>query len=122
VCGGGAGTCDVDPNDRAAITTIWDWVDQVNDVTFAGHTDWRLASVNQEGEVAELETILLEPYPCGTSPCIDPIFGPTAASVYWSSTTYSNPDGAWYVHFRSGGVVYVSKYIDDYVRAVRGGP
>src|SRR5262249_27672856 len=34
----------------------------------------------------ELKTILLEPYGCGTSPCIDPIFGPTASNRYWSSS------------------------------------
>lgn len=38
---------------------------------FAGYCDWRLPSI--EG----LQTILLAPFPCGTSPCIDPIFGPT---------------------------------------------
>src|SRR2546427_222031 len=48
---------------------------------FNNHCDWRLPTS------AELQTILLAPFPCGTSPCIDPVFGPTAASGYWSSTT-----------------------------------
>jgi hypothetical protein len=35
---------------------------------FAGQCDWRLPTV------AELLTILSEPYPCGGSPCVDAIF------------------------------------------------
>jgi len=37
---------------------------------FAGHCDWRLP------DMLELQTILFQPPPCGSSPCIDPIFGP----------------------------------------------
>jgi hypothetical protein len=88
----------------------------VADVCFAGHCDWRAPNI------AELRTILLAQFPCGTSPCIDPIFGPTISSSYWSSTTFaSNPGGAWFVHFTSGNVGSFNK--DDFVRvrAVRGG-
>jgi len=83
---------------------------------FAGHCDWRLPTV------AELQTILLAPYPCGTSPCIDPIFGPTVASYYWSATTYADfPDDAWGVNFGNGYVFYDNKSNFGYVRAVRTG-
>jgi hypothetical protein len=89
---------------------------------FAGHCDWRLPKVNRDGDPAELETILLAPYPCVRFPCIDPIFGPTAAFTYWSATTIAvNPALAWYVDFFSGGVGFGNKDFDRYVRAVRAG-
>jgi hypothetical protein len=64
---------------------------------FAGHCDWRLPTS------AELQTILLAPFPCGTNPCIDPIFGPTQSFDYWSATTFAgNPLSAWNVTFSDG--------------------
>lgn len=91
---------------------------------FAGHRNWRLPEVGQDGGTAELETILLAPFPCGTSPCIDPIFGPTAASFYWSATTNaSGPSNAWSVLFRDGDVDNERNKGNDFrVRAVRTGP
>jgi hypothetical protein len=86
---------------------------------YAGRTDWRLPTV------VELQTILLAPYPCDTSPCIDPIFGPTVADyAYWSATTVAvYPGGAWGVGFNNGFANYGSHNKDDsnYVRAVRAG-
>jgi len=84
---------------------------------FAGHCDWRLPTI------VELQTILLAPSPCGTSPCIDPIFGPTAASNHWSVTTVTGfPDVAWDVFFNDGFVSSGGLKVNVYaVRAVRGG-
>jgi len=83
---------------------------------FADHCDWRLPTS------AELQTILLEPYPCSTSPCIDPIFGPTQRAPYWSATSADYmPVLAWLVDFADGPVNADSKSLKFCVRAVRGG-
>ena len=82
---------------------------------FAGHCDWRLPTI------VELQTILLAPYPCGTNPCIDPIFGPTYPTIYWSSTTRAGFQIAWLVYFLDGTVLDDGKGFVNRVRAVRGG-
>ena len=84
---------------------------------FAGQCGWRLPTV------VELQTILLAPYPCATTPCIDSVFGSTVASVYWSSTTDSWGQGfAWCIEFYYGSAGMGNKgVVSFYVRAVRGG-
>jgi hypothetical protein len=120
-CGVGEGTCD--PVPFGGITTIWDWVNQANAASFAGHSDWRLATSAgccgfPTGEPAELESIV----DLGFTPTIDPIFGPTVASGYWSATTNSaSPSSAWAVFFFNGNVGNNGKNGDLWVRAVRPG-
>jgi hypothetical protein len=84
---------------------------------FAGHCDWRLPQLD------ELVTILdLEVAGCAVgSPCIDPIFGPTAADGYWSATTIAgNPSGGRGVNFEQGSLGFGDKDDNLLVRAVRG--
>jgi hypothetical protein len=111
-------------------TAFTDFLFKLNTVPcFAGHCDWRLPKSggwpeggHPSGEPAELESILLAPYPCGTIPCIDSVFGPTAAGFYWSSTTSAHgPYNAWYVYFGYGYVSFDFKGSTFYGRAVRGG-
>lgn len=82
----------------------------------AGTCDWRIPSA------AELQTILVEPYECKTSPCIVPELAPASPGNYWSSTTFANvPTTAWFVNFNLGNVFTAAKSNAFYVRAVRGG-
>lgn len=84
---------------------------------FTGQCDWRLPTIY------ELQTIVLEAYPCITSPCIDQtIFGPTATDPYWSATTLAtDPTAVWNVSFDQGFVGYSPTGSSYSVRAVRGG-
>src|SRR5262245_24828298 len=118
-----SGTCNI-PFQAGAITTVWDWLNQVNAANFAGHNDWRLPSEMGHNYpytgAKELETILA-PDPCGI-PCINSIFGPTVWNdSYWSASTLdSNAEGAWIVYFYGGGGVDgIYKFSGNAVRAVR---
>jgi hypothetical protein len=83
---------------------------------FANHCDWRIPNI------VELQSTLLTPFPCNTFPCIDPTFGPTQVSIYWSSSSLAGyPGWAWYVHFSYGYVDETSKSGTYYARAVRSG-
>jgi hypothetical protein len=82
---------------------------------FANHCDWRVPTI------ADLTIILLAPHPCGTSPCIDPTFGTTAASNYWSSILVSgnSQPTAYFVTFDQGLVTRNNKLNTFHARAVR---
>jgi len=118
------GTCDV----YGAITTVWDWLTQVNAESFAGHSDWRLATTAgccgwETGDLEELGSIRdLGQGICGggSGACIDPIFGPTAAADYYSASTAGNDgNAAGIVPFDSGGLGIGGKMYGMRVRAVR---
>jgi hypothetical protein len=119
-------TCDVDPDGVGAVTTIWEWLAQLNEMGLGGYSDWRVPGdmlvINGARLRApqELETILLEPPVCSTSPCVDPIFGPTEAANYWSAATQA-PDieSALAVSFETGDVSFQLKKDSYHVRAVR---
>jgi hypothetical protein len=131
-----SGTCDVDPLHEGALTTVWDWINQVNAAHFAGHGDWRLPSESACNSCYdntaltcascsshELETILLAPSPCGPSPCIAPIFGPTESGHCWSATLAPGPKYAWVVAFGTlGDVIPIDCGTKGAARAVRSSP
>jgi hypothetical protein len=139
ICVNGEADCDVDPLNQGAITTIWDWLNQVNAANYSGHSDWRAAtsvgaSGPWNGDQGELDSIVDDTEgECdgGVGACIDPVFGPTAADgLYWywtGSSTGAPPPAdestAWVVAFESpGGILDQEKRQAHYVRAVRDAP
>ncbi len=91
-------------------------IDSVTGELTEVYGDWRIPTR------AELEGILVEPNPCGPTPCIDAAFGPTQASFYWSSATNALfPLDAWFVDFNNGFVFFNLKGSGNYARGVRGG-
>lgn len=128
-CTGGDGTCTVN---SPAITTVWNWVAQLNTASFAGHTDWR-APTRQELEaildIADTTPPVVNAAfhgaSCGVA-CTDITSAAcscTQSGSYWSASTYAPfPIGAWIVNFDGGGVNAGTKPDNGlYVRAVRGG-
>ncbi len=122
------------------------FLDVLNDIAgggtscFADHCDWRLPSSggrpdlnSPSGQAAELESILTctPPYDGQVSvnctgnlpfgPLIDPIFGPTHNSDYWSSSEQDDAGLIWYATFSEGAIDGLDRSSDALVRAVRGG-
>jgi hypothetical protein len=105
-----------------AVTTIFDWINQINAENFGGHNDWRIpseAGFNPSG-ARELESIVDAPCAGDGTPCIDPIFGPTQPTGYWSRTgDVSRSIDAWFVNFFDGPYSNQQKREALFVRAVR---
>jgi len=103
-----------------AVTTIFEWINQINAENFAGHNDWRIptdAGLNPTG-TRELASIVQKP--CAGVPCIDPIFGPTSPTGYWSRTTNASRSvDAWFDNFFDGSYGNLIKREALFVRAVR---
>ena len=110
------------------VNTNHDWFDAVIYVagtsddrsttrTFlAGHSDWRLPTIEELRGIVDTSQS-----GCGsTSPCIDPIFGPTQVSHYWSASSTSDGVHSWAVLFFNGRVDPAGKgQVSFGVRAVR---
>jgi hypothetical protein len=87
------------------------WISSVNAEVFAGHSDWRVPSFGELNDIVDLRY----------QPAVDPIFGPTRESDYWTSTLTIYPGYLWFVNFGNGYTSFDDEG-DRYVRAVRGGP
>lgn len=111
--------CEATGNDEGprCLENETSWIGKVNAEAFAGFTDWRVPT--REELLSIVDTTVAT---CGREmPCIDPIFGPTQASEYWSSTEVS-PNVAWIVVFSSGNLKFGTKIDRVLMRAVRSGP
>ena len=87
------------------------YIEQLNQESFAGHSDWRLPT-NEE-----LSTLMLS-RENSRRLFLDPIFG--SQRCFWSSTTRGH-HVACYVDFYYGGVYrFPENYVNHSVRAVRG--
>jgi len=132
---GGTATC----HTIIGSTTIWDWLNQINAASFAGHSDWQVPTVGRDGGTVQLETIVdMSVSGCGSGvPCVPPAFNTgcvagcmatscscTQAERYWSSTSIVGNlpfPSAWGIFFRTGDVSGIDKASAFFVRAVRGG-
>jgi hypothetical protein len=113
-------TGDVRGDGRTDPADSVDWCDALSycqNLSFAGHDDWRLPNVR------ELQSIV--DYGRG-NPSIDPVFSFGFSDLvggFWSSTSHAGtPVGAWFVSFFHGGVEPINKTQELFVRAVRSGP
>src|SRR5262249_45810424 len=130
---GGTATC----KPINGLTTVWQWLNQLNAAGFAGHGDWRIPTVGRDGGAVQLETIVdTSVSGCGSGvPCVPPAFntgcvsGCTAtgcscsqAERYWSATSIVGTlpfPSAWGEFFFTGEVIAVDKASAFFVRAVR---
>jgi hypothetical protein len=107
-------------------TVFTEFLATLNDTAFAGHSDWRLPTIEELQDLVDYER---------NDPAIDMVFhsncepgctvttcGCTLSANYWSSTNFlSNPNNALTVIFRNGLVAFNFKSGGHSVRAVRGG-
>lgn len=133
-CQAGQGTCTVDP--QVALTTIWDWVVKLNAGSgFAGHSDWRVPTVEEMESLAAYKRsappavdVAFNGSSCGQT-CTDLASAAcscTKPSQYVSaSSSAQKPTAAWSVGFYDGQVIdLITNSLDKAsgfgVRAVRG--
>jgi hypothetical protein len=81
-----------------------------------GHSDWRLPTSAELLTIRNCIDFIFT--------CIDPIFSPNFTGLYWSSTSLSGTNHAWYVLFNDFNPFIANtqdKGLTENVRAVRGG-
>jgi hypothetical protein len=101
--------CDADPT--VACNDDADCAGVGGPCGFAGHRDWCVPNIKRLQSIVDYAVF---------SPSIDPTFGATKSSFYWSSTTVAfNTFDAWNVGFSSGLVDANIKTDGRFARAVR---
>jgi hypothetical protein len=109
--------------------TVWDWLDDVNaegGTGFAGYSDWRLPNLKELQSLVHLQSpspMTFGAFNDGCAAGVTVLTGScTAATVYWSSTTWARSTGmAWGVSFFEGTLIPGDTTSGFRVRAVRGG-
>jgi hypothetical protein len=103
------------PDDRSDALPWCEALSYCENLSFAGHDDWRLPNVRDLQSIVDYGS---------QDPAIDPVFE-AVSSFYWSATSNVavsafGPTFAWDVYFGDGGVGRVDKAgTQIYVRAVR---
>lgn len=97
----------------------------LNTANFAGFNDWRLPNVKELQSIVNYEVFNPSVSTAFNTTCAGATVltgSCTAASGYWSSTTFANGPGlAWGVNFFDGFLDGVDEFDNLRVRAVRGG-
>jgi len=99
-------------------TDTEDFIKALNDAHYGGYSDWRMPTIKELAYIVNYSILYQGPT------ITNDYFPNTAASWYWSSTTYAyNTNVAWHMNFYFGYVDNYYYYKDDvtYARAVRGG-
>jgi len=122
------------------LTTVWQWLNQINGANFAGHNDWRIPTIGRDGGAVQLETIVdTSVAGCGSGvPCVAPAFNTSCASgcaasncsctdlgQYWSATSVAEElplPSVWSVLFFRGTIGGADKTSGFFTRAVRSRP
>jgi len=123
------GVCVVNPLVTGALTTVWDWINQVNASNFAGHNDWRVPTSYELGSIDTTPIscgLMMCTHECPSYPCINSIFGFTQSAGYWTNETGGSIGGTAVAHPFGGinpfawfDMLYPVKQTGQYVRAVR---
>ncbi len=109
--------------------TIWDWLEDVNvegGGGFAGYNDWRIPNAKELQSLVNSENPSPRTSAAFHTNCVPGVSvlngSCTAATSYWSSTTWVRSTGmAWGVNFFDGLLFPYDKAGAPRVRAVRGG-
>jgi hypothetical protein len=135
----GEGTCGVIGHGDCAIefrplTTVFEWVDELNAIGFAGHDDWRVPNRRELESLLNLENanpaVSAEfnancgPSSSGNPGCTVLTCSCTVSDFYWPSTVYvlSEFKLPWMVSFIDGvNTIPADPTGGAYTRAVRGG-
>ena len=101
-------------------------VQPLNDMAFAGHTDWRMPNLREQQSIVDYQQF--EPaapaaFDDGCQQgCTVLTCSCSVTAGYWSSTSdVSAPGSGWYQLYRRGDVATLNKLGTNGVRAVRGG-
>jgi len=119
------------------LTTVWQWLNQINAAGFAGHSDWRIPTIGRDGGAVQLETIVdISVSGCGNDgPCVAPAFNTNCMSgcaatgcsctnigQYWSATSIAETlplPAVWSVLFFRGTIGAADKQSGFFARVVR---